>query len=108
MPTPRGTILVTGANGGLGSAIVSHIVADSELAAYHGLYTVRDASAPNSALRSALSPQAGASHEILSLDLSRLSHVREVAAAINGRIASGEIPPIRALVLTAGVLEFGR
>ncbi|KAK0384098.1 hypothetical protein NLU13_8187 [Sarocladium strictum] len=107
MASSKGSILVTGANGGLGSAIVSHILADPDLAAHHGLYTVRDASAPNVALRTALSSSpTHASSEILSLDLSRLSNVREFAASINKRVKGGEIPPIKALILNAGVLEF--
>ncbi|KAG6357683.1 hypothetical protein INS49_013562 [Diaporthe citri] len=43
MPVAKGTILVTGANGGLGSAIAEQIASKAELSAYHGLYTVRDA-----------------------------------------------------------------
>ncbi|RYP62900.1 hypothetical protein DL770_009509 [Monosporascus sp. CRB-9-2] len=97
-----GTILVTGAGGGLGRAIAAHV--SSELPVYHGIYTVRDACRPNDALQAALSPQA--SHEILSLDLAHLSSVREFAAAIKRRVASREIPPIRVLVLNAGFLEF--
>lgn len=45
MAAPKGTILVTGANGGLGSAIAEQIASKLELSAYHGIYTVRDASA---------------------------------------------------------------
>lgn len=104
----KGTILVTGANGSLGSALVSRIVSEPETAAYHGIYTVRNAEAAP-ALKSAL--QAGRladshSHDVVSLELTSLTSVRAVAATINGRVASGEIPPVRALVLNAGYLEF--
>lgn len=98
MAEKRGTIFLTGANSGLGRAIVSQVVSTPELRAYHGLYTAREASTA-AALGSAL-------HDILSLDLARPSQVREVAAAINTRVASGEIPPIRALILNAGFQEF--
>lgn len=106
----KGTILVTGANGSLGSALVSRIVSKPETAAYHGIYTARNADAAPQ-LRSAL--QAGSltgshSHDVVSLELTNLSHVRSTAAAINKRVAAGEIPPIRALVLNAGYLEFLR
>ena len=40
----KGTVLLTGANGGLGLAVVRKIVSRPELAAYHGLYAVRDSS----------------------------------------------------------------
>lgn len=104
MAEKRGTILLTGANGGLGRAIVSQVVSTPELRAYHGLYTARDASTAT-ALRSALHDPHH-SHDILSLGLVRLAQVRELAAAVNARVAAGEIPPIRALVLNAGFQEF--
>jgi NAD(P)-dependent dehydrogenase (short-subunit alcohol dehydrogenase family) len=83
MAAAKGTILVTGANGGLGSAIAEQIASKSELSAYHGLYLVRDAtSAP--ALTSALS-RGALSHprDVVSLDLTKLTNVRQVAEGIN-------------------------
>lgn len=83
MSTAKGTILVTGANGGLGCAIVEQIASKPELAAYHGLYTVRDAkTAP--ALKEALARGASShAHDILSLELTKLDSVRQVAAGVN-------------------------
>lgn len=106
----KGTILLTGANGSLGSTMASQIASTPELAAYHGLYAVRDAKAAP-VLRSALAQQGGKptnphTHDIISLNLADLSSVRAVATSINSRVAAGEIPPIRALVLNAGYLEF--
>jgi len=111
MTKPKGTILLTGANGGLGSAIVSHIVTSSELkTSYHGIYTVRDASVANPSLDNALADRKGTaashSHQNISLDLSRLSSVRAVAALINERVASGRIPRIHAIILNAGCEEY--
>lgn len=112
MSDSKGTIVLTGANGGLGSAVVSHIVSMPELAAYHGLYTARNAmSAHNldaalSSTTSTPSPDIPHSFDKVSLDLSRLGNVRKVAADINSRVAAGTIPPIRALVLNAGIEEF--
>lgn len=107
MTQSKGTILITGANGGLGSDIVSRIVS-TELAAHHGLYTVRDkAAAP--AMTRALQEQRPShphTHDILSLDLTNLSNVREVAAIVNARVAAHEMPPIRTLILNAGWQEF--
>jgi NAD(P)-dependent dehydrogenase (short-subunit alcohol dehydrogenase family) len=104
----KGTVLVTGANGGLGSALVSRLLSTPETAAYHGIYTARNAAAAP-ALRSALKKGKLAhshSYDIISLELTNLASVRTAAAMINKRVAAGEIPPIRALILNAGYLEF--
>jgi len=104
MSTQKGTILVTGANGGLGCAIVSRLVSAPNLRAYHGIFTVRNSdSAP--ALDAALA-SATSSHEKVLLDLSRLGNVREVAAAINAKVQAGTIPPISAIILNAGYEEY--
>ncbi|KAK2610239.1 hypothetical protein N8I77_003689 [Diaporthe amygdali] len=103
----KGTILVTGANGGLGSAIAEHIASKAELSTYHGLYTVRDtAHAP--ALTSALEHGTAHSHDLLALDLTKLDNVRSVAEDVNRRVSAGGIPPIRALILNAGFQDFGK
>ncbi|KAL1877437.1 hypothetical protein Daus18300_002423 [Diaporthe australafricana] len=106
----KGTILVTGANGSLGSTIASQIASTPELAAYHGLYAVRNAEAA-SVLRSAIAQNENKTpnphrHDIISVDLADLASVRAVAATINARVAAGSLPPIRALILNAGYLEF--
>lgn len=88
--------------------MVTQITTSSEHASnYHGIYTIRNANLPSSALTTALAVDRGAqAHDILSLDLSNLASVRATAATINERVASGAIPPIRALILNAGYLEF--
>lgn len=120
MADPKGTIIITGASGGLGSATASHIVSSPQLCAkYHGIYTVRNAAAIHEALDTALvrkefgSPKvqqdnraAIHTHERLSLDLTRLSDVRKAASEINARVAGGKIPRIHALILNAGFEEF--
>ena len=114
----KGTIIVTGANGGLGSATVSQIISSPQLnASYHGVYTVRNAATAHSldaalvdrgSLRSPQRRNSASSHsyEKISLDLSQLSNVRKVAAEINERVAAGIIPRIHAIVLNAGYEEF--
>lgn len=109
MTTPKGTILVTGANGGLGSAILSQIVQSPSLAQdHHGLYTVRSVQSAASAEK-ALQRAGSANHkyELVPLDLSSLASVRKFAADVNDRVAKGAVPPIRALVLNAGWQEYG-
>ena len=114
MASLKGTIIATGANGGLSSATVSQIASSPQLnASYHGVYTVRNAAAAHS-LDAALADRGslhgnGASshsHEKISLDVSRLDNVRKVAAEINKRVAAGIIPRIHALILNAGYEEF--
>ncbi|KAJ9245857.1 hypothetical protein DTO169E5_576 [Paecilomyces variotii] len=98
----KGTIVLTGANGGIGSAIVSRILASPELSSYYGIYTVRDTSSTHLAHQVSNTAHA---YEALSLDLSNLASVRAAAATINARVTAGEIPPIRALILNAGYHE---
>lgn len=85
-PANTGTILVTGANGGLGSAIAEQIASNTEHSNFHGIYAVRDASAAP-ALNSVLARgNSSHPHNILSLDLTNLTNVREVAEGINVRL----------------------
>lgn len=104
-----GSILITGANGGLGCALASQLASTPGLKTFHGIFTARDAgstTALDAALRGGRAHGSQSSFEKLSLDLSRLGAVREVAADIRSRVASGQIPPLRALVLNAGVEQF--
>ena len=102
MSSKEGTILLTGANGALGTAIVSQVIQRPDLASNHAIYTVRRASnAP--ALSKTLSKAAPSrKHQTLDLDLGSLASVRKLAANVNEQVASGKIPPIRALILNAG------
>ena len=99
-----GTVLLTGANGGLGSAFVTEYLKSPQAAAETGLFAVRNASTAT-ILQKIISSTArpGSRHEIVSLDISTLTSVRAGAKAINDRVASGALPPIRALVLNAAV-----
>lgn len=104
MTALKGSILLTGANGGLGTAIVDAVVSRPELAGCHGIYTVRDA-ATATALQGALGRNKSHGHDILSLDLSDLESVRQTAATVNAKVSAGEIPRIRAMILTAARRE---
>ncbi|KAI0134481.1 hypothetical protein BJ170DRAFT_591456 [Xylariales sp. AK1849] len=109
MTTLKGTILVTGANGGLGASIVSQILLDRSLSQnYHGLYTVRSPERANSVSKVLTQKSASAAHtyDLVALDLSSLASVRKVAEDVSWRVAAGEIPRIRALVLCAGWQEY--
>ncbi|KIH86659.1 hypothetical protein SPBR_08513 [Sporothrix brasiliensis 5110] len=104
--TAEGSILVTGTNGTLGAKIVATIVGNTANAAkYHGLYTVRNVDGASN-LKSVLakSPKVH-KHDVLALDLDRLQSVRDVANDIKTRVATGKLPPIRALIWNAGFQE---
>ncbi|KAI2779001.1 putative short-chain dehydrogenase [Daldinia loculata] len=107
MAAVKGTILVTGANGGLGSAIAQQIASKPEFSAYHGLYTVRDLTRAD-ALTSAVAVGPAHQHDVVALDLTKLDNVRQVAEDINARVSAGQLPPIRALILNAGFQDFGK
>jgi len=106
----NGTIIVTGANGGLGSAVVAHILSSPDYVKLHGIYVVRN-EATATTLRSELDRglQGGkVAHEydIVSVDQGKLANVRDFAAKIKERVASGQLPPIRAIIENAGWEEF--
>ncbi|KAK8062196.1 hypothetical protein PG997_014293 [Apiospora hydei] len=107
MGMQKGTVILTGANGGLGSAIVKQLDSDAKFSAYHCIYTVRDATRTEPL-------NLHTTHDVVSLDLTKLDNVREVAKTINAnfklqaRVAAGHIPPIRALIVSAGYQEFGK
>ena len=72
-------------------------------ASYKGQFAVRNASTATS-LRAILAQSPSIKdHEIITVDLSNLSSVREAAKDINDRVKFGKIPPIRALLLNAAL-----
>ncbi|TVY78299.1 Short-chain dehydrogenase TIC 32-like chloroplastic protein [Lachnellula suecica] len=107
MAAAKGTIIVTGANGGLGSGIVRQIVSEPEHAAYHGIYLVRDVVSA-AGLHSVLASNSSHTHDILSMDLTDMDSVRQTASVINSRVSLGQIPSIKALILNAGYQDFGK
>jgi NAD(P)-dependent dehydrogenase (short-subunit alcohol dehydrogenase family) len=104
-PSPPGTILITGANGGLGSALAKTLSESADLSKLHAVYTVRNVETATS-LKSALTnAKPDHKHDIISLDLSNLTNVRQVAATLNKRVANGSLPPIRAFIHNAAFQE---
>ena len=107
-PSKKGSVIVTGANGTLGAAIVRDIIHDEDLAAsYTGLYTARRALTA-STLQAALNSSSFPHHEqVLDLELSSLARVKSFADRINEKVSNGQLPPIRALILNAGYQDAG-
>ena len=81
---PKGTILVTGANGGLGSAVVEQIASNPDLSTNYGLYAVRGITCGLD-ITSALKRGPAHLHEVVRFDLTKLDTVREAAEGINVR-----------------------
>jgi NAD(P)-dependent dehydrogenase (short-subunit alcohol dehydrogenase family) len=102
MTAPKPTILLTGANGGLGSAFVTAFLKSPQSATHHGLYTVRNPSTAHGLQTILKSAPSTHTYDILPLDLSSLESVRSLAEDVNAKVAKGELGPIRALVLNAG------
>ncbi|KAF4980497.1 hypothetical protein FZEAL_3508, partial [Fusarium zealandicum] len=95
-----GTVIITGANGSLALGFVEHIL--SAYPSYTLLATVRDETDANTAklaqiIKASQSPRA----HIEALDLGSLAKARSFADALAGRVARGELPPIKALVCNA-------
>jgi NAD(P)-dependent dehydrogenase (short-subunit alcohol dehydrogenase family) len=101
MSNLKGTVLITGANGGLGTAFVSQFL--STQPNYHGIFTVRSLNGPSSSTLEKLTSTSSHPHEILPVDLSSLADIRRFAHEINAKVARGTIPRIKALVLNAAV-----
>lgn len=103
MSTSKGTVVVTGTNGGLGSAIVTDIIHKPELASnYTGLYTVRKAATATRLQKILSVAPKSHKHDVIDMDLSSLASVKTTAAEINRRVAAGDLPPIKVLILNAG------
>ncbi|KAL1617805.1 D-lactate ferricytochrome c oxidoreductase [Diplodia seriata] len=98
-----GTVILTGAAGGLGFALAESIVTRPEANAC--IFTVRNQSSANAQPLHALPDTApGKTIETHELDLATLDSVRAFAADINKRVASQTMPRIRALILNAAVI----
>jgi short-subunit dehydrogenase len=81
--TSKGSILLTGANGGIGGAITEEIIKSSHGTTHQTIYAVRDPNKASSLISILLNAPQDHKHQILPLDLSCLSSVRAFAANIN-------------------------
>lgn len=108
-PPCKGTILVTGANGGLGRGFITALSRSPYAKDYRGIYLDRDDAAAQELDTFVKTKAQPKSHdhnwETSALDLGSLAKIRTFAASINARVAEGSLEPIRALVLVAGYLD---
>jgi NAD(P)-dependent dehydrogenase (short-subunit alcohol dehydrogenase family) len=100
----KGTIVVTGAAGGIGSGWVVENLKTEQAKFYHTIYFIHP-SAPGH-LKEILTQHAPSEHsyEILPLDLSKMSAVRLAATELKTRIEKGELGKIKILLLIAGAM----
>ena len=103
MSSQKGSFIVTGCNRGLGKAIVANFLHSPNATSYKGQFAVRNPSTATSLQAILTTSSLAQAHEIIAIDLSNLSSVRKSASDINERVKSGQIPPIRALVLNAAI-----
>jgi NAD(P)-dependent dehydrogenase (short-subunit alcohol dehydrogenase family) len=101
----KGTILITGANGGLGTAFVQTLISSPLALEYRGLFTVRNTSGAGNLQQILTKAPKSFESELLDLDLSSLESIRNLAHDINCRVTTGALEPIRALVLNAAWQE---
>jgi NAD(P)-dependent dehydrogenase (short-subunit alcohol dehydrogenase family) len=101
----KGTVIVTGANGGLGSAFVERLL-QSKPSNQYGIFTVRGLTDQSSGTLEKLLSSSSFPHSIVPLDLTSLSAVREFAEDVNSRVTTVQIPQIRAVVLNAAWQTF--
>lgn len=101
MSSLPGTVIVTGAAGGLGFAIAEQMLGLST--PYTGIFTVRNTEADNAKplLQKISAHRDSSRFSAPSLDLSKFDQVRDFAHSINQLVKSGKLRPIRALVLNA-------
>lgn len=108
-PPCKGTILVTGANGGLGRGYITALSGSPYAKDYRGIYLDRDDAAAqelDTFCKTKVQPRCrDHKWETSALDLGSLAKIRGFAASINARVAEGSLEPIRALVLVAGYLD---
>lgn len=102
MASSKSSVLITGANGGLGSATVAHILKTSAVAdTYTGIYAVRKAAtATNLKAKLNDAPKTHKYH-LVDVDLGSIASVKKAAAGINAQVADGTLPPIQVLILNA-------
>lgn len=101
----KGTILVTGANGGLGRGYITALTKSPYAQEYHGIFTDRDEAAVKELDVFMGTRGPGHEWETAALDLGSLAGIRAFAGGVNARVAAGALPPVRALVLVAGYLD---
>ncbi|EFR03422.1 hypothetical protein MGYG_06419 [Nannizzia gypsea CBS 118893] len=99
-----GTIILTGATGGLGQELAKQLLQRPE--SYTLIFPVRDQKTTQAVHLQRLINSHGKANHIVSvpeLNLARFDDIRAFISNINDKVSAGVIPPIRALILNAAV-----
>ncbi|WP_100445320.1 SDR family NAD(P)-dependent oxidoreductase [Glycomyces xiaoerkulensis] len=97
------TIILTGGTSGIELAAATAILGDRH-GPWHVVLPVRDAARGSEATASLASTAAGGNTvEAMTMDLASLESVRTFVAELTGRVKSGRVPAVHALVCNAGV-----
>nr|WP_246401884.1 SDR family NAD(P)-dependent oxidoreductase [Jiangella mangrovi] len=98
-----GTIILTGGTSGIGLAAATALLRDVQ-GPWHLVLSVRDAARGREVVESLDGAATnGTTVEAMTMDLASLESVRSFAAELTGRVTSGAIPRVFALVCNAGV-----
>jgi len=98
----KGTILVTGTAGGIGSGLVSEILKSQYRTTHHYIYTYHP-TAPGNLTEYLLRNASGNhSYELVALDLANLGAIKKFTITLKDRIDSHQIPPLSTFYLLAG------
>ena len=102
--TVEGTIIVTGAAGGIGHGWLLEHLKSPQARSFYAIYIIHPTTPGN--LQASLDKNAPKEHkyEIIPCDLSHQANIRSLAEALNARVAKGELPRIRLLLLMAGAM----
>lgn len=104
MASPKGTIIATGAAGGIGSGwLLSHLKSP-QAKLYHTIYIIHPSAPGNLEENLQTYAPSGHAYEIVPLDLSKMSEIRLAAMEFNRRIEKGELGKIKILMLIAGAM----
>ncbi|PSL55946.1 NAD(P)-dependent dehydrogenase (short-subunit alcohol dehydrogenase family) [Saccharothrix carnea] len=98
-----GTIVITGGNSGIGYAAASALLRATD-GPWHVVVASRDAGRTRAAVDElARVTRTGHAVTAMALDLASLASVRSFATDLAGRVRSGDVPPLHAVVCNAGV-----
>jgi NAD(P)-dependent dehydrogenase (short-subunit alcohol dehydrogenase family) len=100
----EGTIVITGAAGGIGNGWLMEHLKSPQAKSHHTIYIIHPTAPGN--LQQTLDRYAPKEHkyEIIPLDLSKQEDIRSMGKGLNERIAAGELRRIQLLLLIAGAM----
>ncbi|KAL2060362.1 hypothetical protein VTL71DRAFT_9757 [Oculimacula yallundae] len=108
MSSSKGSILLTGPNGGIGIGFIVNFLKSPYALTHSAIYAVRDPAKATALKRTLETAPKEHKYLILAVDLTSQTSIRSFATDVNSRISSGFLAPITALMLNAGVQDISR